>query len=126
MSFLVVLVVNDIEHIPEILKGWEAAGAPGVTIVNSTGPGHIHSAGLREDFPLMPSLRDLLEDEESFHRTLFSVVESQAQVDAMIQVTRDVIGDLEEAHTGFLFVVPVLQVFGMGKQRGARNQELRK
>lgn len=123
MSFLVVLIVDDIEYVPAILKGWEAAGAPGVTILNSTGLGRIRRAGLRDDFPLMPSLRDLFDNEETFHRTLFSVVETQSQVDAMIRFVQNTIGDLEEAHTGFLFVTPVLQAVGMGKQRGDRSKE---
>jgi nitrogen regulatory protein PII len=123
MSFLVVLVVDHVEQVPVILEGWEAAGAPGVTIINSTGLGRMRRAGLRDDFPLMPSLRDLFDNEETFHRTLFSVVETQAQVDAMIRVAQDAIGDLEQAHTGFLFVAPVLQAVGMGKHRGNRRGE---
>ena len=83
MSFLVVLIVDDVEHCPEILQGWEAAGAPGVTILESTGLGRMRRAGLREDLPLMPSLRDLLEGEEVHHRTLLSVVETQEMVDRL-------------------------------------------
>jgi hypothetical protein len=92
----------------------------GVTILESTGLGHIRQTGLREDLPLMPSLRDLFESDEVQHRTLLSVVEDQATVDRMIAVVNETVGDLEEAHTGFLFVVPVLQVIGFGKGRAER------
>jgi hypothetical protein len=88
--------------------------------MESSGLGRLRQAGLRDDIPLMPSLRDLFESEEERHRTLLSVVEDQAMVDRMVAAVNDVIGNLEEAHTGFLFVVPVVQVYGFGKNRDVR------
>jgi len=123
MSYLVMLVVNDPNDVPEILIGWENAGALGITILNSTGIGHIRRSGLREDIPLMPSLSDLLKGEEILHRTIFSVVDDQEIVDRMVAVAQDVIGDLEDPHTGFLFVTPVLQAYGLGKHRLDRTKE---
>ena len=64
MNYLVVLIVNDIDDCSDILDAWEAAGILGVTILASTGIGHIRRAGLRDDIPLMPSLHDLFESEE--------------------------------------------------------------
>ena len=71
----------------------------------------------------MPSLHDLIGREEVSHRTLLSVVDSQELVDKMVAAVQDIIGNLEEPHTGFLFVVPVLQVFGLGKHRLSRADE---
>jgi hypothetical protein len=123
MSYLVALVVDEAEHCPAILSGWEQVGVLGVTILNSTGLGRVRRAGLRDDLPLMPSLDDLLYGEETHHRTLLSVVETQGEVDKMVGVAQQVIGDLDDPHTGFLFVVPVLQVYGLGKHRTARHLE---
>ncbi len=123
MSYLVVLVVDNIDNCPAILQAWEEAGIPGVTILQSTGLGRVRRAGLRDDMPLMPSLSDLLQSEEIHHRLLFSVVEEESTVDRMIAIVREVIGDLDEAHTGFLFVVPVLRAYGMGKHRKDRSKE---
>jgi hypothetical protein len=123
MSYLVVLIVDDPEHVPEVLQAWETAGALGITILESTGVGHLRRAGLQEDFPLLPSLRDLISGGETHHRTLFSVVDSEELVDRLEAAARQVIGDLNEPHTGFLFVVPVLRSFGMGKHRTDRSLE---
>jgi nitrogen regulatory protein PII len=123
MSYLVVFVVDEPENCPPILKAWEELGVLGVTIIESTGLGRMRRAGLRDDLPLMPSLSDLIENEEIHHRTLFSVVETHEEVDQMVAVVREVIGDLDEPHTGFLFVVPVLQVYGLGKHRTERHSE---
>jgi nitrogen regulatory protein P-II 1 len=123
MSYLVVLVVDDPDYCDDILEGWEAAGVTGVTILESSGLGHLRRHSLREDLSIMPSIRDLFAMDEVHHRTLLSVVEDQAHVDRMVAIAQQVIGDLEQAHTGFLFVVPVLEVHGLGKHRGDRSQE---
>lgn len=123
MNYLVVLVVDDIDHCPEILDAWEEAGVLGVTILASTGLGHMRRAGLRDDMPLMPSLQDLFESEEVHHRTLLAVVDSQELVDKMVAIAQQIIGNLEDPHTGFLFVIPVIQAYGLGKHRTDRSDE---
>jgi nitrogen regulatory protein PII len=117
MYQMVVLIVNDPDDCPEILEAWEALGLSGVTILESSGLGRVRRAGMQDDFPLLPSMRDYFEGSEIHHRTLFSVVDDPAKVDRMIEAAQRVIGDLEEEHTGFLFVVPVSRVVGMGKDR---------
>lgn len=113
MAFLVVLVVDDPDYCPALLDAWEQIGVSGVTILESSGLGRIRKAGLRDDLPLMPSLRDLLSGGEVHHRTLLSVVETDEQVEHMVQVAQEMIGDLKKPNTGFLFVVPVAKVYGI-------------
>lgn len=117
MTQLVVLIVDDPGDCPTILEAWEAIGVTGVTILESTGLGRYKRSGMRDDLPLMPSLRDLFESKEVHHRTLLSVVEDEALVDEMVRSAQKIIGDLEEGHTGFLFVVPVSRAYGFGKNR---------
>ncbi len=57
------------------------------------------------------------------HRTLLSVVDSQELVDRMVSIAQQVIGNLEDPHTGFLFIVPVIQAYGLGKHRTDRSDE---
>lgn len=117
MSHLVVLVLDDPDRCQDVLDAWEAAGAPGVTILDSYGLGRVRRAGIRDDVPIMPSLADLLRRQEDSHRTLFSVVEHQAQAAAIIQATEAVLGDLSRGHTGLLFTVPVSETRGLQKRR---------
>jgi len=123
MSFLVVAIIDDVEFCPSILNSWEEIGVRGVTILESTGLGRIRKAGLLDTIPLMPSLSDILERAETHHRTLFSVVDSQELVNKMAEIVQNMTGSLEEPNTGFMFVVPVVQVFGMGKHRQDRSNE---
>jgi nitrogen regulatory protein P-II 1 len=123
MSYLVVLIVNDIDKCQDILDAWENVGVLGVTIFASTGLGRVRRAGLRDDLPLMPSLEDLFSGEEEQSRTFMSVVDSQEIVDKMVALAQLILGNLENPHTGFLFVLPVIQAFGMGKHRTDRSTE---
>lgn len=118
MSQLVVLILNDPDDCHPILETWEKAGITGVTILHSTGLGRMRRAALRDDLPLMPSISDIFNSKEEFHRTLLSVVENQEDVDKMIEGVESVIGNLDDPHTGFLFVVPVVQVHGFNRNAG--------
>jgi nitrogen regulatory protein P-II 1 len=113
MAYLVVFIVDDPDDCSPVLESWEAEGVTGVTILESTGLGRLKRAGLRDDLPLMPSMRDLLQGKEVHHRTLLSVVEDQETVDKMVAIAQNKLGDLSRPNTGFLFVVPVLQVYGI-------------
>ena len=113
MSYLVVMIVDNPDDSAEILDAWEALGVPGVTVLESTGLGRLRRAAMQDDFPLMPSLHDLLHQSEIRHRTLMSVVKEQEMVDKMVAAAEKITGNLDEPHTGFLFVVPVLQAYGL-------------
>ena len=116
MSFLVVMIVDDPDDCPAILDAWEAMGVSGVTILESSGLGHLRKLGMHEDMPLLPSLSDFLEQDEIPHRMLLSVVKDQEMVDKMIRVVQDIAGDLDQPNSGFLFVVPVVQAIGLNRK----------
>lgn len=116
--FMILLILNDPDRCEEVLDAWEAAGAPGITILPSTGLGHIRTRmGLPEDLPLMPSLEDFFQSEESTHRTLITIVSERAVVDGIIQATQSVLGDLSLPHTGILVVLPVLEAYGLVRRK---------
>ena len=120
MANLLVFVLDCIEQCPNVLDAWEEVGVTGVTIVESTGLARVRNA-IRDDIPLMPSLRDLLADKEEHHRTLFSVVEDDEILERAIAATQKVVGDLSNENTGILFVVPVTRVLGLKKRRTERR-----
>jgi hypothetical protein len=73
MTHLLVLVVDDVEKFPELLQAWEDIGVPGVTIVESRGSRRLGDS-LRDDLPLIVSLRALLETERPHNFTVFTVM----------------------------------------------------
>jgi len=116
--FLIVLVLDDPDQTKNILDAWDAVGVTGATILESTGMARLRGVGIRDDLPLMPSLGSLLRSREDRHRTLFTIVQGQLQVDAAVEATEATIGNLGQDNTGVLFVLPVLQVYGLRKQGG--------
>ncbi|MBN1135750.1 MAG: hypothetical protein JXM73_04150 [Anaerolineae bacterium] len=111
---LVVFVIDCVEQCSDLLSAWEQAGAVGITILDSTGLRRLRAA-MRDDLPLIPSMRDLLAGQEAHHRTLFTVVPDEATVDRIAAATQQVVGDLSQPNSGFLFVVPVSRALGLQK-----------
>lgn len=116
MAHLVVLVLDNLEQCSAVLEAWEEAGAPGATILESTGLRRLRGA-VRDDLPLLPSLRDVLSGQELRHRTLFTVVADEATVERIVSATEQVVGDFSHPYSGLLFVVPVTRALGLEKQR---------
>jgi nitrogen regulatory protein PII len=93
MFFLVVFVLNDPNQCSNLLDAWENAGVRGVTILESSGLGRVRQAGIRDDLPLMPNLSDIFKNSETRHRTLFTIVNSQEKIDALVIATQSVVGE---------------------------------
>jgi hypothetical protein len=83
---------------------------------------HLLAQAPRDDLPLMPSLRSLLESEEYNHRTILSVLPDELDVDDLVRRTEALVGNFDQADTGFLFVMPVLVARGLGRG-GARGSD---
>ncbi|MCS6845918.1 MAG: hypothetical protein NZ528_16610 [Caldilineales bacterium] len=116
MAFMVVVVLDNVDQCMPLLDAWEAAGARGVTILESSGIGRMRRMHMRDDLPLMPSLQRILKAEEHRHRTLFSVVETEEEAQRLVEAAERVVGDFSRPDTGLLFVVPLWQVRGLHKR----------
>jgi nitrogen regulatory protein PII len=118
MHHMVLLVLDDVDNCTPVLDAWEAAGVPGITILESTGLGRMRASGIRDDLPLLPSIANLLRIREERHRTMFTVVDDEEMVDKLINATQAITGDLEAPNKGVLFVLPVSRAVGVF--RGAK------
>jgi nitrogen regulatory protein PII len=116
MAQLVVFVLDDVRHFPDVLRAWQGAGVRGITILESTGLARQQQVFERDDIPLMPSLRDMLAGRERHHRTLLAVVEDDSVIDEVIRITQEIVGDLTEPDTGIMFITPLSRVVGIPKR----------
>jgi|SRR5688500_14308087 len=117
--YLILFVLNDPDRLEDLLIAWEEKGVQGATVLFSTGLGRIRELdGWRDDMPLIPSLRDFYELPENMNRTILTIVKDEAQVDAVVTVTKKVVGDLDENKTGLLLVLPVAKAYGVNKKMG--------
>lgn len=116
--YFVLLILNDPDKCHAMMEAWTKAGAPGVTVLASSGYGRIRSKlGLLGELPLMPSLDDFFQEEDNVHRTLFTVVRERSIVDSVVKATQSMLGDLNRPHTGILVVLPVLEAYGLDRNR---------
>ena len=117
--YLVLMVLNNPDRLEDLLIAWEENGVQGATVLFSTGLGRIRQMDAwRDDMPLIPSLRDFYEVPENMNRTIFTVVDNEAQVDALVTAAKKVVGELDEQGTGLLLVLPVARAYGVNKMRG--------
>jgi hypothetical protein len=114
MPNLIVAVVTNLDRCHDMIRVWEEIGVTGATILDSVGMRHLKERQAhKDDLPLMPSLRALLDQEEFNHRTVFSVVPDDLDLDELIRRSEAVVGNFDDPLTGILFVVPVLKVRGL-------------
>ena len=115
MSYLVVFVLDDIDCSQNVLDAWESVGVKGITILDSTGLGRVRQAGIRDDIPLLPSLSEIYKITETHNRTIFSVVDDLDTAHTLVGDAINIVGDLEQPDTGLLFIVPLVEVYGLNK-----------
>ena len=112
MPSLAFLVLHDLNHFDDILSAWHDAGAPAITILDAVGTRDLKEQASRDDLPLMPSIRDLIQSDDAPRTTIFSVVPDDI-VDKLADATEKLMGDLSEKGKGIFFVVPVTRVIGL-------------
>jgi nitrogen regulatory protein PII len=114
---MVWFVLHDAGLLPDVLSAWKDSGVQGITILPSTGLRRLEeSNALRDDIPLIPSLEDLLGDEETLNRTLFSIVDNDEMVTKVVKAAEAIVGDLDKPNTGILCVFPISKVYGLNRK----------
>jgi nitrogen regulatory protein P-II 1 len=122
MNSMIWFVLHDAELLSDVLTAWKETGILGITILPSTGLHRLEGCNsLREDIPLIPSIEDLLSDEETLNRTLFTIVDNDTLVEKVIDATQRVVGDLNTPNTGILCVIPLGKVFGLNRKMESKE-----
>ena len=111
MYSLVLFVLHDMSQLDAVMTAWREAGVPAITILDSVGTRELDEHGRRDDLPLMPTIKDLLQGDDAPRKTMFSIVEN-AVVDALVRATEEVLGDLSEEGKGILIVMELSRVVG--------------
>lgn len=93
--YMVMFVLDDPAQLDRLLEAWRQAGIPGATIIESTG---IHRRQ-RQMIP-MRYLFQTTGPREEGHYTVLAIVESEQVVQACLDATERVVGDLNQPHTG--------------------------
>jgi hypothetical protein len=106
--FMIMFVLDNPAQLDAVLDTWEKAGIRGVTLVESSG---IH----RRRKMLLP-MRYVFQtsgDVEESHFTLFAIVDTEAVVQACLQATEQLVGNLDDPNTGVFAAWPLAVVKGL-------------
>lgn len=113
MAKLVVLISRDREKGIEVAEAWQQrCGATGVTIIDSYGLGSLEEQRRSMELPMFISMASILHQVRATNQMLFSAAEDD-RVDCMIEVAQEIMGSLDQPHTGIMFVVPIDRVVGL-------------
>lgn len=115
---LLIAVINHPEKLDEILSGFVELGVTGATIINSEGMGRV----LAHDIPIFAGLQALAARSRPQNQTIFSVIREPEKVDQVLDLLRDICGNLEDPATGIAFTIPVTRVVGLAPELGAETE----
>ena len=107
--FTLVLILNDIYKLDEINELFynEELGA---TSIDSQGMGK-ELLEHKIIFPKLDSVRKLIDGRKPYSKIIFSVIKDREKLNAIIQKLRKELDYFEEPGTGFMFVMPVIEVY---------------
>lgn len=117
MSYLVFLVIYEVENTGSVLNAWQTADISDGAVWNGNGSKDIHKPKNSVPFPRLLGIIRFLEDVEVQHRVLFSIVEREELVDRLLFVSQSVIGELDAGKTGYRFVIPDIETYTFGKTK---------
>lgn len=110
---LLVAVVNDPQRVDEVLSGFVELGVTGATVINTEGMGRL----LSHDIPIFSGLQTLIRGSRPENRTVLSVI-PLSLVDSVLDLLREICGDLSSPATGIAFVLPLERVVGLAPELG--------
>lgn len=113
MPKMIILVMDQANQLPEVMRVWQQQGAAEITLLESSGLRHLTRSG-RDDLPLFPSLHHLLEAGENHNHTLFAVVRDDVDLEVFFDATEAVTGPLSGPDAGVLLALPLLSSRGLG------------
>ncbi len=113
--FALILILNDIYKLDEINELFydEELGA---TSIDSQGMGKVlldHNINL----PMLDSVRKLIDGRKPYSKIIFSVVKDREKLDKVIERIRGELDFFEEPGTGFMFVMPVIEVYSHSTEK---------
>ncbi len=99
---LLFIVLNQEEHLDELLEAFVELDVRGATVIDSVGMGQIIS----HDIPVFGGLRSLMTGSRPYNKTIFTVVEED-KIQEIVKVYEQICGSIDEPGTGLIFTIPV-------------------
>jgi hypothetical protein len=119
MPKLIVMITPLLEEARTVAEGWQQAGAPGATFIESYGMRQLKAASqASEVLPGTISMIEIMRDQNETSVTLLCLVRDTAMVEKLLDVVKRVVGDLNGPDNGILFVIDVERAVGLRPYMG--------
>ena len=112
MYTLLVVILHNLELLPDLLEAWKKAGIPGITLLPSAGGFEAASQFQRSG---LAGLLSVFESSSPQQRTLISLIDNEETLSIAISEAERVVGGFDRPRTGILFTVQVGQALGLQK-----------
>lgn len=109
---VLVLILNKVECMEDILKGFIDVGIKGATIVDSMGMVKALGEDNLDNIPLFGSIKMLINESYPYNKTIFVVLKDD-QIPEAIDVIKSKVGDLSKPGVGIVFTLPISYVEGL-------------
>lgn len=106
--YMILLVLDEPHKLDQVLTTWEEIGIRGATIIESTGIQRLR----KKSIPMRYLFQTPTLIEEG-HLTLLVIVDSEQMVHACLQATEQIVGHLDQPHTGVFAAWPLAIVRGI-------------
>ena len=108
--FALVLILNDIYKLDNIHEVFYQAEI-GATTIDSQGMGKV-LLGHNINIPMLDSVKKLIDGRKPYSKTVFSIIRDKERLDEVVEKIKKQLNYFEEPGVGFMFVIPVVQVYG--------------
>ena len=105
---LVIIILNQPEHLEDVLEGFLEIGVAGATVIDTMGMGRI----LSHDVPIFAGLRRVFPSLSPDNKTIMLVTQ-EPMIEDIIAVVEDVCGSLDEPGAGIAIAIPIDFVRGL-------------
>jgi hypothetical protein len=116
----IVVILHDPDSLPRLLKAWNKAGVPGVTILPSMGGFQAQKHARRGSLGI---LINMFTQEEPGQRTVISLIDEPDTLERAISEADRVVKGFDSPRSGILFTFPISDVLGLQKWRASKPAE---
>lgn len=109
---LLVMVIEENEHLDKILEEFKEIGIQGITILDSVGTGHL----LTEDISIFGRLTKIAEGHTKDNKTLFTIIKDERTMNKVGSIVEEIVGNIDHRHTGLIFTIPLDKVKGLNRE----------
>ncbi len=115
-----IVILHDPDLLPKLLKAWDRAGVPGVTILPSMGGYQAQKHARRGGLGV---LINMFTQDEPGQRTVVSLIDESEILERAISEADRVVKGFDSPRSGILFTIPIGNVLGLQKWRETQPRE---